>query len=167
MGRKKSIDDFQPARAGRAERLRLSFPNVVNQHMKRLRFEAWAERGVPDFKVLKGDEVIAYFEAEFPDEGRWPPGDEFKYETIRWPERKRRYCQEVEGTYLGKPLFLITIRCDLQDAYYIDAKTWCQKAKEETQSGSKFYGFPKDCPDLGKGLCQIEEYILRRIEEIY
>jgi hypothetical protein len=151
MTGRKSINNFQIGRAGREKRLKPLFPDEVNKHVRKLHFETFGN-GKPDYRVYREQEVIAYFEAEFPDEGRWPLGGKFRYETIRWPERKwEHYCQtDQPGFYDGKPLFMISIRGDLGDAYYIDTLTWCKKSQIEHVRSSVFRGFPKTYPEMGK-----------------
>ena len=171
MARRKSINNFQPGRAGRVERLKRSFPKEVNRLLKGLRFECFgeSEAGKPDYQVFNGQEIIAYLEAEFPDEGRWPFGGEFRYDTIRWPLRKwEHYCQGTQpGFYNGKPLFMISIRGDLKDAYYIDALTWCDKSQIEHVRSSVFRGFPKTYPQMGKGIEGLQKYIISRLKKVY
>lgn len=167
MVKRGNLNRYQMGRAGREKRLRPAFPNEVNRHLKELRFETFGD-GKPDYRVYRGQEVIAYFEAEFPDEGRWPLDGDFVYDTIRWPLRKwEHYCQKGQaGFYNGKPLFMTSIRGDLKDAYYIDALTWCKESQEEYARGY-YRGFPKTYPDFGKGLEKLEEYILSRLEAVY
>lgn len=161
------LNRFQVGRAGREKRLRPLFCEEVNKFLKELRFEVVEQVG-PDYKVLKGQELVAYFEAEFPEEGRWPLGGEFKYDTIRWPERKwNQYCGGGQGLYNGKPLFMTSIRGDLGDAYYIDALTWCQESQIEHVRNSVFRGFPKTYPEMGKGIGELEGYILNRLKQVY
>lgn len=167
MSQRGYLNHFQGGRAGREKRLRPVFCDVINNIMKNLRFEVFEKVG-PDYKILKDQKVIAYFEAEFPTEGRWPIGGDFKYDTIRWPLRKwEQYCEGLDGLYNGKPLFMISIRDDLTDAYYIDALTWCQKSNKEYVRGSIFHGFPKNYKYLGKGIQELEDYIVLRLRIVY
>lgn len=168
MAGRGNLNRYQVGRAGREKRLRPLFCQEVNKFLEEFRFELFEQQG-PDYMVLKGQEIVAYFEAEFPEEGRWPLGGEFKYDTIRWPLRKwEHYCQASQpGFYSGKPLFMMSIRGDLKDAYYIDAVTWCQKSQVEHVRTSVFRGFPKTYSEMGKGLEKIEEYILTRLKEVY
>jgi hypothetical protein len=69
--------------------------------------------------------------------------------------------------YEKKPLFLISVRCDLGDAYYLHAKTWFSKAKKEEFRGSVFYGVDKSDPDLGRGLDTLEKYATTRLKAAY
>jgi hypothetical protein len=167
---KKSINHYQIGRAGYEKDKKPMFAEKINS-MKQMKdrnieFQVFKEGG-PDYEVKKDGNVIAYFEAEFALEGRWPPGEDFKFETIRWPERKYNNYKKLEGFYNGKPLFMITIRCDLTDCYYIDARTWLQKGKPERVWGSVFYGIDKNDPDLGHGLQGLVDYMLDRIKKIY
>lgn len=169
MSQRGYLNQFQAGRAGREKRLRPLFCGEINNVLKNHRFTVF-ERVGPDYEVLTKDEdeIVAYFEAEFPTEGRWPIGGEFRYETIRWPLRKwEEYCEEGNGLYNGKPLFLISIRDDLKDAYYIDALTWCTKSQIEHVRGSVFRGFPKTYSEMGKGIEQLEDYIMHRLRDIY
>ena len=167
MSQRGYLNQFQGGRAGREKRLRPLFCDEINKILKNQSFAIFEKVG-PDYKVLKGQEIVAYFEAEFPTEGRWPRGGEFKYDTIRWPLRKwEQYCEQNDGLYNGKPLFMISIRDDLKDAYYIDTLTWCQKSQVEHVRGSIFRGFPKTYPEMGKGLEKLEEYVLSRLKEVY
>lgn len=160
------LNHFQSGRAGREKRLRPEFCNEVNKILRNFKFEP-LQQGA-DYKVLKGQEIVAYFEAEFPDEGRWPMGGDFKYETIRWPLRKwEQYCEAGDGLFNGKPLFMISIRGDLKDAYYIDALTWCQKSQIEKFRDNVFRGFPKTYSEFGKGLEQLEDYMFNRFQKVY
>jgi hypothetical protein len=59
------------------------------------------------------------------------------------------------------------VRCDLEDAYYLDAKTWFSKAKKENFRGSIFYGVDKTDPDLGRGLETLEKYARIRLKAAY
>jgi hypothetical protein len=167
----KSIDQFQVGRAGREKRLRPEFCSSVNALLKSkgsdLRFSLFGKPNEPDYALELRGSTIAYFEAEFPEEGRWPFGEEFRFETIRWPERKWDHYKHGKGRYLRKPFFLISIRGDLGDAYYLDAKTWFAKAKKERFWGSVFYGVKKDDPELGRGLDKIEDYIRTRVASVY
>lgn len=170
----KGRDIFVKTRKERAERLARDFEKVINNVLKDLNsvleFKYRGISGEPDYEVLDREkgEIICYFEAEFPDIDRWPPGSEFKYPTIRWPSRKWVHYRSLNGLFRGKPLFLITIRDDLQDAYYIDCRTWFKKAKEERLSnGTCYYGLKKDDEDLGRGLKNIPSYIMKKIKENY
>jgi hypothetical protein len=131
------------------------------------RFALFGKRGEPDYELRSGESVVSYFEAEFPQEGRWPSGGEFRFATIRWPQRKWKRYRKGKGLYEKKPLFLISVRCDLEDAYYLDAKTWFSKAKKEEFRSSIFYGVDKTDPDLGKGLDNIERYTKTRLRIAY
>lgn len=167
MSERGYLNHFQGGRAGREKRLRPLFCDVINNIMKNFSFDVFKKVG-PDYEVIKNQEVFAYFEAEFPTEGRWPIGGEFKYDTIRWPLRKwEQYCEAGDGLYNGKPLFMISIRDDLKDAYYIDALTWCNKSNVEHVRGSVFHGFPKTYKDFGKGLQGLEDYIVLRMQTVY
>ena len=167
MSQRGYLNQFQTGRAGREKRLRPLFCDEINKLLKQFHFAPFEHVG-PDYKVLKAQEIVAYFEAEFPTEGRWPRGGDFKYDTIRWPLRKwNQYCEKGDGLYNGKPLFLISIRDDLKDAYYIDAFTWCEKSQVEHVRGSTFRGFPKTYSDWGRGLSQLEHYMVTRIKNVY
>ncbi|MBL7074546.1 hypothetical protein ISS37_04820 [candidate division KSB1 bacterium] len=169
MARRGNLNRFQVGRAGREKRLRPLFCNEVNKFLKDFHFEVFEKVG-PDYMVLRGQETVVFFEAEFPTEGRWPLGGEFRYDTIRWPLRKwEHYCEKTQqpGFYDGKPLFLISIRGDLKDAYYIDALTWCQKSNIEYVRNSVFRGFPKTYPEMGRGIEKIEKYFLDRLKKVY
>lgn len=168
MAKRGNLNRFQVGRAGREKRLRPLFCEEVNKFLKDFHFELFEQVG-PDYKVLKGEEIVAYFEAEFPDEGRWPLGGDFKFDTIRWPLRKwEHYCQGMQaGFYKEKPLFMISIRGDLKDAYYIDALTWCEKSQIEHVRSSVFRGFPKTYTEMGKGIDKLEVYVLDRLEKVY
>ncbi len=164
-------DSFQVGRAGIEKQLLPKFVekmnNVLDKQGSDLRFSVFGKRGEPDYEVRSAETVISYFEAEFPQEGRWPSGGEFRFVTIRWPERKWKRYRRGRGLYEKKPLFLISIRCDLGDAYYLDAKTWFGKAKKESFRGSVFYGVDKTDPDLGRGLETLEKYTNGRLKAVY
>jgi hypothetical protein len=167
---KKSINDYQIGRAGYEKDKKPMFADKINS-MKQMKdrnieFQVFKEGG-PDYEVKKDGNVIAYFEAEFPLPGRWRPDEDFRFPTIRWPKRKYDHYIQWGGLYNGKPLFMITIKSDLTDCYYIDAKTWFQKGKEERVGGSVFYGIDKNDPDLGHGLQGLVDYMLDRIKKIY
>jgi hypothetical protein len=167
----KSIDHFQVGRAGREKRLRSEFCTSINALLESrgsgLRFSLFGKPNEPDYAVTTDGSAIAYFEAEFPEEGRWPFGGEFKFPTIRWPERKWDHYKPGKGRYKRKPFFLISIRGDLGDAYYLDAKTWFAKASKEKFWGSVFYGVSKADPNLGRGLENIEDYTRSRTASVY
>ena len=166
---KKSINDFQPGRYGYEQERKPKFPAVVNPHLAGfgLEIKVLEEGGdVPDYVVVRRSDgkPVAYLEAEFALEGRWPTGQPFKYDTIRWPERKYERYRASGGLYNGLPVFMITIRGgDLGDAYYMDARTWISKAKKERVWGSIFWGVSKDDEDLGHGLEGLGKYIIDRI----
>ena len=164
-------DSFQVGRAGIEKRLLPEFVgrinSVLNEQNSDLRFAVFGKRGEPDYELKSGETVVAYFEAEFPQEGRWPAGSEFRFATIRWPQRKWKRYRRGKGLYEKKPLFLISVRCDLGDAYYLDAKTWFRKAKKEEFRSSIFYGVEKSNTDLGKGLDTLEKYTKTRLSDVY
>ena len=164
-------DSFQVGRKGIEERLLPKFVETMNglldQQRSDLRFSVFGKPRAPDYEVRRGETPVAYFEAEFPQEGRWPPGSEFRFATIRWPERKWKRYRRSRGLYEKKPLFLISVRCDLGDAYYLDTKTWFSKAKKENFRGSIFYGVDKTDPDLGRGLETLEKYAKNRLKAAY
>lgn len=135
-----------------------------------LRFRYIGEPGKPDYEVhdSQSGKIVCYFEAEFPEKSRWPPGGEFKYNTIRWPSRKWNHYQRMSGLFNGCPVFMISIREDLQDAYYMDCRTWFKRGKNERLSdGTEYYGVKKDDPELGRGLENIVRYIYSKIKENY
>lgn len=168
MKRRKSINSFQPGRAGWEKEQKSKFPDVINKILKEKGHDIKVQSiEKADFEVKKDGQVIAYLEAEFPLAGRWPSGEEFKYPTIRWPERKYEHYKQWNGFFNGKPLFMITIKGDLSDAYFMDAKTWFQKGKKEKVFDSVFYGISRNDPDLGRGLEKLADYILERIRRIY
>ena len=171
MARRKNIDQYQKGRAGREKRLRQEFCPAINSVYEKiastLRFNLHGITSEPDYEVAIDSKTVAYFEAEFPDEGRWPFGDEFQFPTIRWPDRKWDHYKPGEGFFDSKPLFFISIRGDLGDAYYLDGKTWFAKGKKEKFWDSVFYGLPKSDPDLGRGLAEIESYVRNRVKTIY
>jgi len=164
-------DSFQTGRAGIEKQLLPKFVerinNVLSGQGSALRFTVFGKRGEPDYEVKLAETVVSFFEAEFPQEGRWPAGGEFRYATIRWPQRKWKRYRRDKGLYEKKPLFLISVRCDLGDAYYLDAKTWFSKAKKENFRGSVFYGVDKTDPDLGRGLETLEIYVKNRLKAAY
>jgi hypothetical protein len=162
---------FQKSRYERAERLSIEFEQIINNFLKEqgsnLRFRYRGRTGEPDFEVYNVDngQVLCYFEAEFPDISRWPPGGEWKYETVRWPSRKWEYYKETGGLFSNSPVFLISIREDCKDAYYIDCRIWLNKAKmEKLYNGTKYYGLPKNDPDLKRGFKDLIKYILERLK---
>jgi len=168
MKRRKSINNFQVGRAGWEKEQKSKFPDVINKMLNEKGYDIeFQETEETDYEVKKDDQVIAYFEAEFPLSGRWSSGEEFKYPTIRWPERKYEHYKQWNGLYNGKPLFMITIKGDLSDAFYVDAKTWFEKGKKEKAWDSIFYGIGKNDPELGHGLEKLANYMLDRIRKIY
>lgn len=174
LGRPRGRDVFVKSRRDRAEKLAREFEPVINRVLQdigsNLRFRYRGVPGEPDYEVFdyRSGKTICYFEAEFPEESRWPPGGEFKYATIRWPSRKWRHYRATNGLFNGLPIFLISIRGDLQDAYYVDCRTWFKKGKEERlPNGTVYYGLRKDEPDLGRGLENIARYVYSKIKENY
>jgi len=173
MTRRKSINNFQVGRAGWERDRKPKFVEVINKMLEEKGYnfkfyEIEEHKGlVPDYEVKEGENVIAYFEAEFPLSGRWRTGEDFRFPTIRWPKRKFDHYGQWSGLYNGKPLFMITIKGDLTDAYYIDAKTWFKRGKEEKVRSSIFYAINKDDTELGHGLEELADYMLNRIEEVY
>lgn len=168
MNGRKSINHFQPGRAGWEKEQKSKFLPIIEKIFKEKGYNVRClGTGEPDYEVIKNGQTIAYFEAEFPLAGRWPTGEDFKYPTIRWPERKYEHYKTWNGFYNEKPLFMITVKGDLSDAYYIDAKTWFQKGKKERVFDSVFYGIDKNDPELGRGLEKLADYMLDRIRKIY
>lgn len=170
----KGRDVFVKTRKERAEKLAKKFEQVINNVLRSisstLEFKYRGICGEPDYEVhdLAKGEIVCYFEAEFPESDRWPPGAEFKYPTIRWPSRKWDHYISKNGLFNGKPVFLISVREDLQDAYYIDCRTWFKKARKEgLPNGTLYYGLKKDDEDLGRGLMNIPSYIMKKIKENY
>lgn len=172
--RRRGRDEFVKSREIRAENLARKFEKVVNESLERdgsnLRFRYRGKPGEPDYEVydISTNGIVCYFEAEFPDSSRWPPGGEWVYSTIRWPSRKWEHYKAEGGFFKERPLFLISVREDLSDAYYIDCKTWFKKAEKETiANGTVYYGLSKDDPELGRGIESIPKYISKKIEENY
>lgn len=158
--------NFELSRLKREEQLKPEFLERANRLFKTLSLQLGQE-DEPDYRVMKEEEVVAFLEAEFLEQYRWPQQG-FRYPTVRWPERKRVYCQDPQpGFYRGRPVFLISIRYDLEDAVYIDAQTWCRKATLEVirRRGERYWGLPKDDPDLQWGLGSLEDYLLRSLEK--
>jgi len=177
--RRKSINNFQVGRWGYEQERKRKFPEIVNPYLASFGLEIEAlgeprgvrrdnrEAGVPDYVVKRRDsgESVAYLEAEFVMEGRWPTGQPFKYETVRWPDRKYQYYTRTGGLYEGLPVFMISIRGgDLGDAYYIDARIWIKKAKKERVRGSIFWAISRDDEELGRGLEGLGKYIIEKVE---
>ena len=172
-------NNFQVGRRGYEQERKPKFPEKVNPYLERFGLEIemleepqsikkkYKEAGIPDYVVKRKDsgEPIAYLEAEFVLEGRWPTGQKFKFPTIRWPDRKYKHFKKSNGLYKNLPVFMISIRGgDLKDAYYIDARTWIEKAKKEKVRDSVFWGINIDDEDLGHGLEALGGYILDRIK---
>ena len=174
MSQPRGRDVFVKTRRNRAEKLAREFELVINHILQNisssLRFRYRGVSGEPDYEVYdsQSGDIVCYFEAEFPEESRWPQGGDFRYPTIRWPSRKWEHYKSVNGLFNGRPVFLISVRGDLQDAYYIDCRTWFRRGKKECLSnGTVYYGLKKDDPDLGKGLKNILNYILSKIRGNY
>jgi len=179
LSRRKTINNFQVGRRGYEQERKPKFPEIVNPCLERYGLEievleepssirrAYRKAGVPDYVVKRKESgtPVAYLEAEFVMEGRWPTGKSFKYKTIRWPDRKYQHYKNAGGLYNGLPVFMISIRGgDLSDAYYIDAQTWIRKAKKETVWGSIFWGININDDELGQGLEGLGEYIIKKIK---
>jgi len=167
----KGRDVFVKSRYDRAEKLATKFEQVINDFLKKhgsnLRFKYRGITGEPDYEVydVNSGQVICYFEAEFPESSRWPPGGEWKYRTIRWPSRKWEYYRRTGGLFNNLPTFLISVREDCKDAYYIDCRVWLNKAKKERlPNGTSYYGLSKNDPDLRRAFENLTRYIFERLK---
>jgi hypothetical protein len=170
MARRKGRDEFVKSRYNRAEELKIKFEQVINSFLERngsnLRFRHREEAIGPDYEVycIDSGQILCYFEAEFPETSRWPPGGEWRYRTVRWPERKWEYYKRTAGLFDNRPVFLISIREDCEDAYYIDCRVWLNKArKERLRNGTVYYGLDKNDPNLKRGFKDLTKYILERL----